>query len=714
MNLQFYFIQVFNASKLMQSLKFLAPLSLLLSAILLPFSAFALPFDNNQDDTFIAARRAYDKKDALALSANLQQLQANHYVLAPYADYWLMLLQLEQTDNATMLAFLAQYQDLPFADRLRGEWLKSLAKHQDWTTFYAEYPNFKRDDVAVSCYAADGVYQANTGQMPDKQVPGKQEIDKEKAEIAAKALWFVAIEQPTNCNQLFDHLQQTGVLTEADIWARFRLALQTNKINLAKGILGRLSTVASVANIKLLDRVNDNPALALSKKIITNKTRYGRELNLFALDKLAQTSSTLALTAFTPLMDNFTKDYQAVFYGRLAYFSAKRLELDALIWYKKSLSLTDAPPINQLITNKSTLDKEQLAWFVRIALRQNDWASVLTAINLMTADQQQESAWRYWKARAYKETNQLLEANKLLATLATERHYYGWLAQDEIGDAMSNPPTFYKASDAEIEAIATLPAIARSEVFQRLEMRWDAKAEWAWATRDFDDKQMLAAAEYASRKQWHDLAIITADKTISLHDYELRYPTPYRNLMKASANNQALDEAWVYGITRQESRFMHYAKSGVGAAGLMQLMPATAKWIAKRAGWDSYNNSMIHDLETNIQLGTYYLRYTLDLMGGKPIMATAAYNAGPSRAKKWLASTPLEGAIYAESIPFTETRNYVQKVMANAHLYATRLGLKATSLKQRLGTVPASGSLLNAPAIEATPSVDSVLLPDSL
>ncbi|MBC7786825.1 MAG: lytic transglycosylase domain-containing protein [Methylophilaceae bacterium] len=700
----------------MKFANFLIKSALLLSMICLPLSAVALSFVGTHDDDFIAARRAYEKKDGSALSAIFQQLQDDHYVLAPYADYWLILLQLGQADTiATDQAvpqFLEKYSDYLFADRVRGEWLKSLAKRQEWASFYAEYPNFKRDDVAVSCYAADGRYLLSNTHVSDTQSDSltKNTDDQYPSEFAAaKSLWFVATEQPTNCNQLFDHLQQAGVLTDADIWARFRLALQAGKINLANGIIARLTSVGSVANAKLLDRVNDNPPLALSKKIISTRTRYGRELNLFALDKLAQASAIQALTAYPLLMDSFTKDYQAVFYGRLAYFSAKRLEPDALIWYKKSLSLSEAP-----ITGKPIFDKEQAAWFVRIALRQNDWPSVLTAINLMATDQQQEAAWRYWKARAYKQTGQGVEANKLFATLSTERHYYGWLAQDEIGDAMSNPPNFYKASDSEIDAISDMPAILRSEAFQRLEMRWDAKAEWAWATRNFDDKQMLAAAEYANRKQWHDLAITTADKTTSLHDYELRYPTPYRNLIKVSANNQGVDEAWVYGITRQESRFMHYAKSGVGAAGLMQLMPATAKWIAKRAGWDNYNSSMIHDLDTNIQLGTYYLRYTLDLMGGKPLIATAAYNAGPSRAKKWLANTPLEGAIYAESIPFAETRTYVQKVMANAHLYTTRLGLKTISLKQRLGVVPANGSLLNTPAIEATPSVDSIEVPNSL
>jgi soluble lytic murein transglycosylase len=270
---------------------------------------------------------------------------------------------------------------------------------------------------------------------------------------------------------------------------------------------------------------------------------------------------------------------------------------------------------------------------------------------------------------------------------------------------MSAPLSTYKVTDLEVDEIANTPAFQRAEALQRLDLKWEAKSEWALATKDFDDKQLLAAAEFAARKKWYDLAIFTADKTTETHDFALRYPTPYRDLMKPAAGEQGVDEAWVYGITRQESRFMHYAKSGVGASGLMQLMPATAKWAAPRAGISNYNNSMIHELDTNITLGTYYMSHTLEIFNGQEVMATAAYNAGPSRAKKWVAAIPLEGAIYAETIPFSETRSYVQKVMANAHLYAMRLGLKPIPLKKRLGVIPSSGGLVAGGDDNAEPEV---------
>jgi soluble lytic murein transglycosylase len=309
----------------------------------------------------------------------------------------------------------------------------------------------------------------------------------------------------------------------------------------------------------------------------------------------------------------------------------------------------------------------------------------------MQPKQLEEGAWRYWKARALKEQNRTSEANAIFSPLAKERHYYGWLAADELESMLGNPDENYTVTDAEVTAVASQPAIKRAIEFQRLDMRWEAKSEWVWATRNFSDQQLLAAAEYAMRQKWYDIAISTADNTKKIHDYNLRYPTPYRDLMRMSANSEGLDEAWVYGLTRQESRFMHYAKSGVGASGLMQLMPATAKWVAKRLGMDNFSHDMVHVVGTNIEIGTHYMRHTLDLLNGQAVLATAAYNAGPSRAKRWMASEPLEGAIYMETIPFSETRNYVQKVMANAHFYAPRLGTPMQTLKSRLGIIPGSG-----------------------
>jgi soluble lytic murein transglycosylase len=639
----------------------LTRLLLALVTVTLSSQAFAL----SDEALFQHARASYAAKNTIALTEDVAQLNTQQYLLAPYADYWLMLLNMDQARDEEVQNFIVRYVDMPFTDRVRGEWLKKLAKDANWGPFFDELNNFKRDDLAVQCYAMLGHTQ-----LADADITSQ-----------AKALWMTSGDLPSNCNQLFDVLQKSGALTNDDVWARFRLALQDGKLSLAKSVVARLSSVDS-ASLKLLDKANQSPQQMLDKKTASFKTRFGAEVNLYALDRLARSKLEAAISTYNKVQNLFDDDNRAFGWGRIAYHAARGHHPQAIKFYAQA--------------ENSELDNEQLAWEVRAALRAQDWPVVLKAITTMQAKQQDEGAWRYWKARALREAGDVVAANAIFSKLSTERHYYGWLAAEELQGVMSSQAIEYKVTDNEVTAIASQPEIKRALELQRLDMRWEAKAEWLWATRQYDDKQLLAAAEYAMRQKWYDVAISTADNTRQTHNFNLRYPTPYRDLFRKSADEVSLDEAWVYGITRQESRFMHYAKSGVGAAGLMQLMPTTAKWVAKRMGKDGYNNSMIHDLTTNIEFGTYYMRYTLDLMGGQEVMASAGYNAGPSRAKRWRASEPMEAAIYIESIPFNETRGYVQKVMANAQIYAARLvgdnkNVKIQTLKSRLGTIPGTG-----------------------
>lgn len=630
-------------------------------------SAVALPNDAQTTDAlFNKARDAYQTKNEAALTDALQQMQAQQYLLAPYATYWLMLLQMSNPNvdmsNERMQAFFNQYADYPFTDRLRGEWLKQLGKRQDWKTLLDEYPRFQRDDVGVKCYVLQARAQAGDAQ----------------ALVEAKDIWLSAIDQPSNCGQLFDIMQKANVLKDEDIWARFRLALQEGKLSLAKSVLSRLSKAESTG-ATLIDKTYQNPQQVLDKKLLSTKTALGRELTLFAIDRLARSQIEGTVGSWQKLEPAFNPEERQYAWGRIALWAAKLHYALATDYFERA--------------GKGILDQEQMAWKARSYLRLKDWPKVQAAINDMLPSQQEEAVWRYWKARALKEQKQIPMANALLVPLSHERTYYGLLAEEELGDVLTALPNIYMPTAEDVSAIKSLPGIQRAMELMRFDMRWESRMEWAMATKDLDDKGMISAADLASQQEWYDLAISTADKTSTLHNYALRYPTPYRALVKEEARDQGVDEAWVYGLTRQESRFVSSAKSGVGAAGLMQLMPATASWVAKRMGI-GYSGGMIHQQDTNIKLGTYYLRYTLDLMGGQALMATAAYNAGPGRAKRWGAGDAVEGAIYAETIPIYETRLYVQKVMANAYFYAHRLGTKVMTLKQRLGVVGGDATVI--------------------
>ena len=620
-------------------------------------SAWAL----TSDETFLHAQSAYQSRNDTQLAADANQLHAQNHVLAVYADYWLMLLKLSTSDKATVQAFLTQNADYPFADKVRAEWLKALARRQEWSDFFEEFPRYKRDDLAVTCYAIEG--RAKSGDVI--------------ALAEGRALWMSSAEQPSNCNNVFDLMQQSKLLTQDDIWARFRLAMQDGKVSLAKTVIQRDDSL-NKSQLKLIDSVYQNPQAALDKKIIPYQTHLGRALNLYAIDRLARTQFDDAMTLWKKVISHFEEDEKTYMWGRFAMHAARRHDDNALDLYGKVKNIE--------------LDKDQLAWKVRSALLAKNWTTVQATIADMSQSQQEEDVWRYWRGRAYKELRDVPKANAILVPLAREHTYYGLLAEEELGSVLNERNTSYAPSEAEVSAVKNQPAMQRALELDRLGFRWESRAEWAWAVKDYDDKQMLAASELAMRQNWYDVAINTAEKTKYMHNFALRYPAPYRDTVRNFCKENGLDEAWVYGLTRQESRFVTYAKSGVGASGLMQVMPNTASWVAKKIGLTDYKHHMIDQTDTNIRLGTFYLRYTLDLMSGQAAMATAAYNAGPGRAKKWAPKQPLEGAIYTETIPILETRQYVQKVLANSCFYANRLGTKTQTLKQRLGVIASSNS----------------------
>jgi len=611
---------------------------------------------------FSDAQAAYKAQDEKALQRHAAALQASGYVLAPYVDYWRLLLRLEQAESEEVRAFLARYAELPFSERVRAEWLKKLGKRGEWGVFFEELPKLQENDAAVACYALLGRAQ--------------QGGDLVLAE--ARSIWLRPSSQPEACDAVFARMIAAGLLTPHDIWQRVHLALEAGNISVAKAALLRMPDYDS-ASAKYLDDAYENPQRVLQKKRFGVATRLGRELNLYALERVSRNQAELALALWQELKPAYTRQEQQSLWARMALHAARRHDARALQWYAYA---EDLP-----------LSEEQALWKARAALRAQRWDVLLATIAAMPKTLQEEDAWRYWMGRALKEQGQVAAANAVLLPVAGGHTFYGLLAEEELGPSIgARTLPSYRPGETEVREIEKLPGIQRAQEFYRLDMRWEGQREWRWATRNFDDKQLLAAAELAFRERQYDLAINTADKTSLIHDFALRYPTPYRETMRAYAGENGLDEAWVYGLIRQESRFVSQARSRVGASGLMQVMPATARWIAKRMGEKDFRSDMIYQLDTNIRYGTHYLRYTMERAGGQPVIATAAYNAGPGRAQRWRPAAAMEGAIYAETIPFSETRDYVKKVMGNAYFYAHRLGERIQSMRQRLGTIPGSAT----------------------
>jgi soluble lytic murein transglycosylase len=318
---------------------------------------------------------------------------------------------------------------------------------------------------------------------------------------------------------------------------------------------------------------------------------------------------------------------------------------------------------------------------------------VLQAIAGMSATQQRDPAWAYWKARALQgegrradvETDPArAQARELLEGLAGQLNFYGQLAAEDLGRPVPIPPRPAPLTAEERALTVRNPGLNRAVSLIGMGLRGEGDREWNFTLRGMNDRQLLAAAQWACDLEIWKTCINTSDRTKVEVDLTQRFPMPFRREVTAQAQEIGLDPAYVYGLIRQESRFIMDARSSVGASGLMQLMPATARWTAKRIGL-SYSPSLITDRDTNLKLGTSYLKLVLDDLGGSQAMAAAAYNAGPGRPRRWREGATLETAAWAENIPFNETRDYVKKVLSNATYYAVLLGDEKASLKRRMG-----------------------------
>ncbi|MDR4517471.1 MAG: lytic transglycosylase domain-containing protein [Nitrosomonas sp.] len=616
---------------------------------------------SNLDSDFLAARKAFQEGKATQLAGYAKSLQ--HHVLSPYIEYYQLRMRLRSVDNAMIRNFLERHENSLVAERLRADWLKLLASNQQWQLFENEFEKLANKDTELSCHAFK--YRIEKG---DK-----------KALNEARLLWFTPNSMPDSCTPVFDTLISSNIITADDIWTRIRLTLEAGQTSRAIYVNRRLPA-SEAFNTDELNAAINNPSYYLKTRQDKIRTRADREIALFALLRLLSSDTNPALVKWLKIRDRLTDSDQSYFLGRLGFRAAMRHDSRALGWFQAAHN-TKTPYI---------MEDTLLAWQVRAALRAGEWTSVLDGINRMSTDEQMDSTWRYWKARAFKEDRRLQEANNILIPLSNEHNYYGQLAKEELGTILTASRESIAVSESEIRDMEKFPGVQRTLAFYRLGLRTEAYQEWVWTVRNFNDRQLLAAAEVARRHGHYDRAINTANRTVQQHDFKLRFPTPHREALRPILKEQDVDEAWVYGIIRQESRFLTEVRSSAGAMGLMQLMPNTAKWVAQQLGITNFQQSLITQIDTNLRLGTYYLKHVLTTLDNQSLLASAAYNAGPGRARRWRDNDRvLEGAIYAETIPFSETRDYVKKVLKNSVYYSNVLEQDHTAptLKERLGVV---------------------------
>jgi soluble lytic murein transglycosylase len=580
-------------------------------------------------------------------------------ILEAYPEYWLLDGDIEHADPARIRAFLDRHPAGPLAESLRRDWLKALGANGDWDLFRAEHARLIADDAEIACYALqERLARADASAVRD-----------------ARARFREAREEPAPCEPVFARLVAEGQLSPADIWKRIRVLLSAGQVKAAKSAGALLPAPKRIAD-RTLDRIAANPGRYLAHLKARSLDEAGRESAIFALAQLARSRPDDAATHLEKLASLLRGDARYA-WGQIAWQAASDLDPRALEWYAKAGS--------------EPLSDNQVAWKARVALRIGDWKAVAAAIDELSPAVARESTWRYWKARALREKGDTAAAEAILRPLASLHSFYGVLAAEELHVPAAPDWNGVQPSEADLQRVKAIPGIQRALLLYRGGLDNDALREWSWATRSLDDRGLLAAARIAAEAGVADRAIFTADRTLQLHDFARRYPVPHRSALDAAARQWGLDEAFVYGIIRQESRFLADARSPAGAVGLMQLMPRTARWVARQIPVHPFKPEMLVLPEVNVAMGTYYLHRVLEALGD-PILAAAAYNAGPTRARRWRDDKPLEGAIYAETIPFPETREYVKKVFTNAWYYRQRLNTAPATLHELLGTVPGRDS----------------------
>ena len=619
--------------------------------LLTPLGAVA----QTADEQFLAARDAARAGDKAKLERLAPTLQA--YELAPYVDYWRILLDLKDVDPASVGLFLERNQNTYVAEKLRIDWLRQTGKQQQWEQFDVEYSRLAQPDQSLACYALQSRRARGDSSALDDAMP----------------LWLNLLEPPEPCYPVLEALIiDKRVLADA-VWARIRRQFEANKIEAAIYSMNYLPP-SQTPDKKLAQTITGKPLPWLLKLPGDFSTsRMQRELAVLAIQRIARNDPRMAaeqLERISPSLQANEKGWAWTQIGRQA---AQRHLPEAMAWYRQA---GDAP-----------LSDDAAEWKVRAALRAQDWGAVRSTIEKMPPALAAQAAWIYWLGRAYRAGGRLAEADALFARIAGQPDFYGNLASDDLGRAITTPPKAPPPSREQLAQVQANPGVQRALAFFRLGLRSEGVREWNFALRDMSDRELLTASEIALRADIYDRAIVAADRTREEHDYSLRYLAPYGDQVRPAARDQALDDAWVYGLMRQESRFVSSAKSQVGASGLMQLMPATAKWVAQKIGLKDFHPSRVNDTETNLLLGTSYMRLVLEDLDNHPVLASAAYNAGPGRARRWRADTPLEGAIYAETIPFSETRDYVKKVMSNSVYYSALFNGKPQTLKSRLGVI---------------------------
>lgn len=614
---------------------------LLLTTVTLD-AAQAVPLAQ-QRQMYDEAKRALAKGDSGPYKRYANALA--DYPLEPYLAYDELTARLKWASNDEIEKFLAEHGDLPQANWMKLRWLRWLAERGEWKTF-VNYYDPKMNFTELDCLY--GQYQIKNGL-------------KAEGYKSAEKLWLVGKSQPEACDVLFDLWRAEGQMTEQMRWRRAKLAAEARNYGLASFLVKGLPTLQTQGKL-LLDVAQNPQMLSQTARFAPADKAMGDVVGL-GLRRLARQDPEKAMA----LLDGYA--------ARMKFSSSEKVAI------AREIGLTLAkrydPRALKLMTqyDPKLRDNTVSEWRARLLLRLGQWDDAYKLTKQMPAELANTNRWRYWQARSLQLAQpQSAEAARLYQPLAKERDFYGFLAADRIQTPyqLNNKPL--ALNPRLVQKVRNTAGIRRALEFHDRGQIVDGRREWYYVSRLFSRDEMVAQAKLAYDMQWYFPAIRTISQAQYWDDLDIRFPMAHRGALTQQARLRGLHSSWVFAITRQESAFMADARSGVGAMGLMQLMPGTAKETARKFGIPLASPQQALNPDVNIQLGAAYLSQVHGQFNGNRVLASAAYNAGPGRVRQWLkGANHLAFDVWVESIPFDETRQYVQNVLSYSVIYGQKL-----------------------------------------
>jgi len=637
---------------------------LLAVIFLFGFSPWLQAGIEQQRKDFLKAETALNKGD----KSGLQRLQKRIVDYPLYADllYKQAMQTIDKTSDRQATANLKAVANTPLHKIYLKSWLRRLVSKRQWQKYIDRYQSHL--GTRYQCYYAQALYKTGN---PEKALP------------VAKKLWLIGKSQPKYCDPVFKELKNAGQLTDVLIWERIELAIRKGKTSLVKYLKKSLPAYDQAMVNEWL-RIRYKPERALNKKYTQSEVPRRQQMLVYGVKRMALFEADRALQEWEIIRDQVLLDKQDK--QEIERYLALRMTTQRLDGAVKQHQRVSVP------------DREILEWGVRAALREQDWQAVGDFIQQMGDTETLSDRWKYWKARQAKETGSQLIADTLYHLLATGRGYHNFLAADQIDTTylFNHKPLQYTENN--ITALTNNYNVRRAHELYQLDRIAEARREWYYLIKNYGDEDRQKLAYIQKQWGWHSQAILTIATADYYDDLSLRFPVVYKQELEKATSKNGLDTAWVMALMRQESAFQPDARSSAGARGLMQLMPKTGRYVAKLLKQRRPQISDFYKPDTNIKLGTHYLKKNLRDFKQNKVLTTAAYNAGPHRVSKWLPDGKrMDADIWTETIPFKETRGYVQRIMSYASIYDHKLGYNITRVSHRMQDINADPQTASNP-----------------